>query len=108
MIEDIRSEYDLDRLVADAEGFVLLELWAAWCRPCQVMAPALAAAEEKWEGKLSICRMEVDEMEELSEGFQIPGIPTFILYEKGEEKGRIVGYRQKAKFLEEIGTLIGE
>ena len=108
MIEDIHSEFDLDRLVGDAKGYVLLDLWAAWCRPCQVMAPAIAAVEETFEGKLSICRMEVDELDELAEGFQIQGVPTFILYKDGEEKGRIVGYRQKGKFLEEIGKLMGD
>ncbi len=108
MIEDIHSEYDLDRLVGEAKGYVLLDLWAAWCRPCQVMAPTIAAAAEAYEGKLSICRMEVDELDELAEGFHIQGIPTFILYKEGEEQGRIVGYRQKEKFLEEIKNLLGE
>ena len=106
MIHDIHSEADMDKYIADAEGYVLLDLWAAWCRPCQVMAPAFQAVEEAFDGKVSLCRLEVDEQEELAEGFQLLGVPTFILYKEGKELGRIIGYRQKSKFLEEIGKLV--
>lgn len=106
MIEDIRSAADMDRLVAEREGYVLLWLWAAWCRPCQVMAPAVQALEERFAGKIRVVRMEVDEQEELAEGFGLVGVPTFILYKDGEEKGRIIGYRMKAKFFEEIEGLM--
>ena len=54
MIEDIHSAQDMDRLVAEGEGYVLLWLWAAWCRPCQVMAPAVQALEERFAGKIRV------------------------------------------------------
>lgn len=106
MIHDIHSEADMDKYIAAEEGYVLLDLWAAWCRPCQVMAPAFQAVEEAFEGKISLCRLEVDEQEELAERFQLLGVPTFVLYKKGEEQGRIIGYRQKSKFLEEISKMV--
>lgn len=106
MIEDIHSAQDMDRLVAEGEGYVLLWLWAAWCRPCQVMAPAVQALEERFAGKIRVVRMEVDEQEELAEGFGLVGVPTFILYKDGEEKGCIIGYRMKAKFFEELEGLM--
>lgn len=106
MIEDIHSAADMDHLVAEKKGYVLLWLWAVWCRPCQVMAPAVQALEERFPGKIQVVRMEVDEQEELAEGFSLVGVPTFILYKDGGEKGRIVGYRMKAKFFEEIEGLM--
>lgn len=106
MIEDIRSAADMDRLVAAGEGYVLLWLWAAWCRPCQVMVPAVQALEERFAGKIRVVRMEVDEQEELAEGFGLVGVPTFILYKDGEETGRIIGYRMKAKFFEELEAMM--
>lgn len=106
MIEDIRSAADMDRLVAEGEGYVLLWLWAAWCRPCQVMVPAVQALEERFAGKIRVVRMEVDEQEELAEGFGLVGVPTFILYKDGEEKGRIIGYCMKAKFFEELEAMM--
>lgn len=105
-MEDIHSEYDLDRLVGETKGYVLLDLWAAWCRPCQVMMPALQTVEELFHGKLSVCRLEVDEQEEMAEAFCVSGIPTFILYKEGKEMGRIIGYRQKAKFIEELEKIM--
>lgn len=106
MIEDIHSAADMDRLVTEEKGYVLLWLWAAWCRPCQVMAPAVQALQERFQEKIRVVRMEVDEQEELAEGFSLVGVPTFILYKDGEEKGRIIGYRMKAKFFEEIEGLM--
>ena len=50
--------------------------------------------------------VEIDEQEELAEGFGLVGVPTFILYKDGEEKGRIIGYRMKAKFFEELEGLM--
>lgn len=108
MIEDIHSAADMDRLVTEEKGYVLLWLWAAWCRPCQVMAPAVQALEERFAGKIRVVRMEVDEQEELAEGFGLVGVPTFILYKDGEETGRIIGYRMKAKFFEELEATMKE
>ena len=108
MIEDIHSAADMDRLVTEEKGYVLLWLWAAWCRPCQVMAPAVQALEERFAGKIRVVRMEVDEQEELAEGFGLVGVPTFILYKDGEETGRIIGYRMKAKFFEELEAMMKE
>lgn len=65
-----------------------------------------AGTGRAFRGKIRVVRMEVDEQEELAEGFGLVGVPTFILYKDGEEKGRIIGYRMKAKFFEELEGLM--
>ena len=98
MAVDIHSKQNLEDEVYQKDGYVLLNLWAAWCRPCQVMEPTLKFAEEKFKDKISFCRLEVEEQEALADLFQTVGIPTFV--------GRIIGYRQKAKFVDEIANII--
>ena len=65
-----------------------------------------ADAEEKFKDKISFCRLEVEEQEALADLFQTVGIPTFVLFKDGKEIGRIIGYRQKAKFVDEIANII--
>ena len=105
MITEIRNDADLDREFIDKKGFVLLELGASWCRPCQVMAPAFKGVEEEFKGEVRLCHIDVDEAEDLAARFAPEGIPTFIFYKDGKELGRIIGYRQKNKFFEDIATI---
>ena len=65
-----------------------------------------AFAEENFKDKISFCRLEVEEQEALADLFQTVGIPTFVLFKDGKEIGRIIGYRQKAKFVDEIANII--
>ena len=106
MAVDIHSKQNLEDEVYQKDGYVLLNLGAAWCRPCQVMEPTLKFAEEKFKDKISFCRLEVEEQEALADLFQTVGIPTFVLFKDGKEIGRIIGYRQKAKFVDEIANII--
>lgn len=106
MITDLYTDSDLDREFVDKKGFVLLELGASWCRPCQVMLPAFSGAEEEFKGKVRLCRIDVDEAGELADRFAPEGIPTFIFYKDGKELGRIIGYRQKNKFFEDIARMM--
>lgn len=102
MVIDLRTDQDLDREFIEKKGYVLLELGAAWCRPCKVMAPAFEGVETEFEGKVRVCRIDVDQSEELADRFAPPGIPTFILYKDGKELGKIIGYRQKNNFYADI------
>lgn len=106
MITEIHSDADLDREFVDKKGFVLLELGASWCRPCQVMAPTFTAVEEEFKGEVRLCRIDVDEAEEIADRFAPQGIPTFIFYKDGKELGRIIGYRQKDKFFKDIAKMM--
>lgn len=93
MITEIRNDADLDREFIDKKGFVLLELGASWCRPCQVMAPAFKGVEEEFKGEVRLCHIDVDEAEDLAARFAPEGfLPSFsIKTEKNwEESSAIV------------------
>lgn len=107
MITDIHSYDELDREVTDKKGFVLVDLYADWCRPCKVMAPSVDYASETLSD-VSFCRINIDEQEEMAESFHIPGVPCYVLYKDGSEKGRIIGYYSKDKFIAEIKRLLAE
>ena len=79
---------------------VLVDFWATWCGPCQMIAPALAELAEEYEGRLTVGKINVDEQVALAISAGVQSIPTLLLIVNGEEKERIIGYRTKGQLVE--------
>lgn len=103
---DIHSEKEFDRFVGEEPGWVLVDFYANWCRPCKIMATVLERLEPEMEGKIKFCRLDTEELEDLTEPFQLVGVPTFIVFKGGEEKGRIVGYHDRPSFKEKLENIL--
>jgi thioredoxin 1 len=88
------------------EGVLLVDFWAPWCRPCLMLAPVLKEIHEELAPRFDIAKLNVDESPELSDRFGIQGIPCMILFQRGEEVGRIVGMGPKYAINDEIVSLL--
>lgn len=74
---------------------VLVDFSADWCAPCRMMAPIIEAVAEDNAGNARILKLDVDGNPATSQRYGIKGIPTLILFDKGEEVERIVGATSK-------------
>lgn len=83
---------------------VLVDFWAAWCGPCQMVLPIIAELADEYEGKAKICKVNVDEEGELARRFGIVSIPTVMLFKNGEVKEKLVG----AQSFDDYADLIDE
>jgi thioredoxin 1 len=74
---------------------VVIDFWAAWCRPCQMMGPVFEELAPEFEGKLKFVKINVEESQDLATQFGITGIPAIVLVKNGEEVDRFTGFFQK-------------
>lgn len=86
---------------------VLVDFWAQWCGPCRLMAPILDEVAPLYSGKLKIGKLNVDENDQSPSKFGVMNIPTMVLFDKGQEKGRLIGAMSKADFQKKIDGLLG-
>ena len=87
--------------VLKAEGKVLVDFWAGWCGPCQMMGPIVdEVAEER--NDIIIGKLNVDTQPEIAMRYNVMSIPTLILFENGEEAQKSIGLISKEELLELI------
>lgn len=70
---------------------VLVDFWAEWCGPCRGFGPVIAQAAEKYEGKLKVCKLNVEDAMELAEEYMISNIPAIKIFKNGEVIAESVG-----------------
>ncbi len=83
-----------ETFAAEVVGFprpVLVDLWAAWCAPCRMIAPALEEIASELMGKVRIAKLNVDENPQAHAALRVSGIPTLVMFKGGQEVDRVVG-----------------
>ena len=71
---------------------VVIDFYADWCGPCQMMVPVFESLSKEFKSKMSFLKLDTSEEEAVSMKFSVQGIPTLIFMNKGKEIGRHVGY----------------
>jgi thioredoxin 2 len=75
---------------------VLIDLWAPWCGPCRMVAPAVEALASEMAGRLRVAKINIDDNPGVSRRFNVQSIPTLLLIKGGREVDRLVGALPKA------------
>jgi thioredoxin 1 len=85
------SDASFENDLLKSNKLVLVDFWAEWCGPCKLLAPTLEKIAEKFQGKLSVLKLEVDQNPNVAVRYQIKGIPTIIFFRSGTMVDQIVG-----------------
>ncbi len=89
------TDTEFKREVLDSDIPVLVDFWATWCGPCQVMGPVIDALAGEYEGKVKVMKLNVDENPQTPAQYGVRGIPTMIVFKGGVEVQRLVGAQPK-------------
>ncbi len=100
----IANEKDFEELVKSVDT-VLVDFYATWCPPCKMLSPVLEKVAKKLDENYLIVKVNVDECEEIAKKFGIMSVPTMAFLYEGEERKRLVGYRQEKEIVDTITNL---
>jgi thioredoxin len=101
MVIELTKE-NFSKEVEGSQEPVIIDFFANWCGPCQMMKPVFEKLSEGYKGKLKFAKVDTEKEPELAHDFRIQGIPALVLVSKGEEVDRIVGYNDEDSLKEKI------
>lgn len=101
------SEDSFEAEVTQSPTPVLMDLWAAWCGPCRLIAPVIEELAETYAGKIKMSKLNIDDHPQVAARFKVMNIPTLILFKNGQEADRIVGVVPKEELVRRIEQVIG-
>jgi thioredoxin 1 len=100
------NDTTFDEVVKSADRPVLVDFTAAWCGPCQAIAPVLEDIAGEHAERLQVVKIDVDANPETTLRYQVMSMPTLILFKDGEPQRRLVGARGKHNLLEHLADVI--
>ena len=89
------TDKNFEQEVLKSEQPVLVDFWAPWCGPCQMMGPIVDELAKEIEGKAKVGKLNVDESMEIAEKYGIMSIPALKIFKNGKEAKEFVGVQNK-------------
>lgn len=102
------DESNWEAEVIQSPELVMVDFWAVWCGPCQMVAPLMEELATEYAGKVRVRKLNTDENPEVSGRFQVMSIPTILFFKNGQLVEKIVGARPKRQFKEVIDSLLAQ
>lgn len=100
------TDSNYEEIVAKADKPVVLDFWAAWCGPCQMVGPVIEELHSEYEGKAIVGKVDVDKNQVISGKFGIRSIPTIAFIKDGEVVDKSVGAVPKSELTEKLDAIL--
>lgn len=98
------TQDDFETKVRNHKGVALVDFYAEWCGPCQMMAPVIDELEKEMLGKAIVGKVDVDKSPDLASEYGVMSIPTIVIFKDGKEVNKIVGAQSKSSLEDAINN----
>jgi len=103
----ILNEENFESEVIKSDVPVLVDFWASWCGPCQMMGPIIEELAKEMEGKpVKIAKLNIDEGQTVAEKYGVMSIPSFKIFKNGEVVNEFTGATTKEEIVERLEKFI--
>ena len=102
------TDLNFDDIVLNSDVPVLLDFWAVWCRPCQLIGASIDKLAENYRGKLLVGKVNIDEEPELTERFRVSSIPSVYILQGGVVVERMVGAMPYGELADALSAHMGD
>src|SRR5512147_1124890 len=99
------TDQNFEQEVLKSDKPVLVDFWAVWCGPCQMMGPIIDELAEEVKDKFKVGKLNVDENRETAARYSVMSIPTLIIFSSGKAVKQLVGVQAKESLKEELDKL---
>ena len=96
------TDRNFQNTVLESKKPVLVDVWAPWCGPCQVMEPVIRELAEEFQTRAVVVKVNVDDHQEITARYGIQSIPTLIIFQNGEVVEKMVGTIPKATLAQKL------
>ena len=86
---------NFEKEVLQSKKVILVDFWAPWCGPCQMVAPYIDELAKEYDGKLKVCKVNIDEASAVASKYSVMSIPTFMIFKEGRVREKRAGVMSK-------------
>ncbi|MCR5329285.1 MAG: thioredoxin [Saccharofermentans sp.] len=106
MAEVVVNDSNFEAEVLNSSIPVLVDFWAEWCGPCRMLGPVISSIAEKYDGKIKVCKVNVDDAMEVAEKYFISSIPAVKIFKGGEVVEESIGFVPQPKLEQLIDGIL--
>lgn len=106
MSEVVVNDVNFETEVLQASMPVMVDFWATWCGPCRMLGPMVEELAREYEGRIKVCKVNVDEAPKAASTYGIATVPTIILFNEGKVVEQLVGLQSKAGLQSKLEGLL--